>query len=164
MTYLLAFSSIAPKTLVFWGHAMTSGIVDFSSVASIPSLSEELFNVSGSRLISSSSRFGPDYFISSALFENQNQLLSLQQQRYSERLILQEGLTTFFEEPQPPSVTLLSELEKLEYISSFLSPLQLVDISSTLGYIHQLIERNKLIVHKLHFYGVPQVVASLYYR
>jgi predicted O-linked N-acetylglucosamine transferase (SPINDLY family) len=73
LTYFLAFGQLARRSALFWGHAVTSGIP--------------------------SALGGPDYFISSPLFEPQD-LGS--QARYSESLYLMQGLTTYFLPPPTP--------------------------------------------------------------
>lgn len=92
ITYFLSFSRLASKSILFWGHAVTSGITVFSE--------DE-----GKEHIG-----GPDYFVSSVLFEKQyNEKCSSSfchldnpQLQYSERLLLQSGLTTYFERPIAP--------------------------------------------------------------
>jgi hypothetical protein len=177
-TYLLAFSRLAPISLVFWGHAITSGVLDYESIASIPLASSS--NSSGSALISRAHRGGPDYFISSILFENHLLPSLQQQQRYSERLILQEGLTTYFEKPELPftltpsaaafspesaaesdSSPVMSKADRLDYIVSFLSV-------NTREHPHhetfqQTFENIQKILpnpERIHLYGVPQVLIS----
>lgn len=78
-TYFLAFSRLARRSMVFWGHAVTSGIVDN---------------------FSNPDRGGPDYFVSSVLFETNDTVEA--QSQYSERLILLNGMTTYFQRPPPP--------------------------------------------------------------
>lgn len=77
LTYFLSYGRYARRSLLFWGHAITSGIT-----------------ISGSEY--PLSRVGPDYFISSALFEPE---IRYAQQRYSERLLLMRSLTTVFKRP-----------------------------------------------------------------
>lgn len=91
-TYFLGFNRLAKKSVVFWGHAITSGILDYSNLEKILSLNNNTKedNNRVSKLISSYDRGGPDYFVSSVLFENKFLSLNQQQQRYTERLILQE--------------------------------------------------------------------------
>lgn len=83
-SYYLSFYNIACKTVVFWGHAITSGItgVHLSLDSSGTSESDNDMLV------------GPDYYVSSVLFEHNNGRFA--QYEYSERLLLMEGLTTFF--------------------------------------------------------------------
>jgi hypothetical protein len=110
--YFLAHSRLAKRTLSFWGHAITSGIVDFSHI------------IEKDNLQPSGQRGGPDYFISSVLFEKcrehcndentcqhrhhtryeteSNTCYVAAQKKYSERLLLQEGLTTYFQHPPLP--------------------------------------------------------------
>ena len=114
-TYFLAHSRLALRTLVFWGHAITSGIIDFDHFVdknSTRSIAEKI-----------DQRGGPDYFISSVLFEKchetcvdeqschhdkrrtmeiGDECYSDAQKKYSERLILQQGLTTYFYHPPAP--------------------------------------------------------------
>ena len=71
--YFLSFSRLARRSIVFWGHAITSGVFDFSTVSSNSSLNWN-------------NRGGPDYFVSSELFERKRR----PQDRYTERLILME--------------------------------------------------------------------------
>jgi hypothetical protein len=159
-TYLLAFSRLAPISLVFWGHAITSGVLDYAAISSIPPGPSS--NSSGSRLISRASRGGPDYFISSVLFENHLIPPLQQQQRYSERLILQEGLTTYFEHPEQPfpvSTSAESVEGRLGYIASFLSAtsLDLPRDETPWSYVEMVIKKNLPDPKMIHLYGVPQV-------
>ena len=59
--YFLAHSRLALRTVSFWGHAITSGIVDFDSNFDDKDKDEDV-------------RGGPDYFVSSVLFEKCQQL------------------------------------------------------------------------------------------
>jgi hypothetical protein len=106
-----------------------------------------------------------------------------QQQRYSERLILQEGLTTYFEEPEPPfsleelrlvspdneasassphsSVNLFQTFhQKLSFLASILSPIHLKEgTQSSLAYLEQLIDG--MAHREPRLYGVPQTLYKL---
>ena len=160
-TYLLSFSRLASISIVFWGHAITSGVLDYTSISSIPPDSSP--NSSGSRLISRADRGGPDYFLSSVLFENHLLPAHQQQQRYSERLILQEGLTTYFEKPEQPFTFPSSEksgdLPTLEdrfgYIESLLSS------SSQDQSLFQTVIQYLPDPNMIHLYGIPQVLIRL---
>jgi hypothetical protein len=170
-TYLLAFSRLATKSLVFWGHAITSGIIDFSVRSETDADKDR------------DTRGGPDYFISSVLFESHLVSPLQQQQRYSERLILQEGLTTYFEDPEPPfsleelrlvspdneasassphsSVNLFQTFhQKLSFLASILSPIHLKEgTQSSLAYLEQLIDG--MDHREPRLYGVPQTLYKL---
>jgi hypothetical protein len=110
--YFLSFARLARRSIVFWGHATTSGITALTNIsnylnnASSTSSSSSSSTLSSSTLSSSSTttsfstQDGPDYFVSSILFERNNGLNS--QQEYSERLILMNGMTTYFETPPKP--------------------------------------------------------------
>jgi hypothetical protein len=116
-TYFLAFARLARRTVVFWGHASTSGIspLDKLVVTSLSAGSQAGYG------------FGPDYFISSELFEpyytgpiferehymnsgcssssnsRNRRRKSNVQKKYSERLLLLPGLSFGFFRPPPPS-------------------------------------------------------------
>lgn len=85
-SYFLAFSRLARRSVVFWGHAVTSGIVDDFATFS----AHRGINIS----LSTFRRFfagGPDYFVSSVLFEDsRNGGRHCSQLRYVERLILMQ--------------------------------------------------------------------------
>ena len=126
--FFLAHSRLAKRTLSFWGHAITSGIVDFAYLmgrAAAAEKEEEGEEEEEGAGELSHHRGGPDYFISSVLFEacldgktdtgnsrsnntsrsscsSSNECYALAQQKYSERLLLQEGLTTYFLHPPLP--------------------------------------------------------------
>jgi len=126
LAYFLAFSRLARRTALFWGHATTSGITRFDARApsrdyrSKGSLKEEdsRRGGSGDGMSSSSSsesnmddvinedvnEGGVDYFLSSELFEAPFG----GQRRYSERLYLMRGLTTCFHTPTPPGAAALA--------------------------------------------------------
>ena len=76
LTYFLGFARLARRSVLFWGHAVTSGI---------------------------SNEHGIDYFVSSELFVEDRTDATLGQRDYSERLWLMSGLTTCFERPIPPA-------------------------------------------------------------
>lgn len=128
LAYFLAFGRLARRTVVFWGHATTSGITRFDARPPPP----------GERPIAASHRSteaaaardpardpvddpvdgpvdgpvngedggggGPDYFVSSELFEAPFG----GQRRYSERLYLMRGVTTCFAAPTPPDAAALA--------------------------------------------------------
>ena len=82
MTYFLAFSRFARRSVLFWGHAVTSGIVDDT----ITVASNGGVNVTRVRNLRAG---GPDYFVSSVLFEDTHKGgRQCAQLRYSERLLL----------------------------------------------------------------------------
>ena len=91
LTYFLAFGRVARRSVVFWGHAVSSGISSFAP---------DEVSASGLKHVG-----GPDYFVSSELFETPLSDVAgpasplNPQQQYSERLLLQRGMTTFFEHP-----------------------------------------------------------------
>ena len=88
LTYFLSFARLARKTVLFWGHAVTSG-------------------VSRADAADGTEAGGIDYFVSSELFvEDRVKDLTLGQRDYSERLWLMSGLTTCFERPVAPAKTL----------------------------------------------------------
>lgn len=84
--YFLPFSRLAKRTVLFWGHAVTSGISNFDAQAAIGINTPHVLG-------------GIDYFVSSNMFERD---ASSAQQRYSERLYLMQGLTTYFYPPIAP--------------------------------------------------------------
>lgn len=103
-TYFLAFARLAHRSILFWGHAVTSGIsvadcVDMSQDHDIRSPSGQADKVCG----------GIDYFVSSELFENASSP-SLGQDDYSEQLWLMQGLTTRFALPVSPSARNLDSM------------------------------------------------------
>lgn len=78
-TYFLAFSRLARRSVLFWGHAVTSGIapIDDASTPTRPGGGRhrsELPDVNG----------GIDYFVSSWLFEHR-ELGRRAQRKYTER-------------------------------------------------------------------------------
>lgn len=77
-TYFLAFSRLARRSVLFWGHAITSGISAFDAIAASRSAD------SRHRELNAAASGGIDYFVSSWLFENQ-ELGRLAQRKYSER-------------------------------------------------------------------------------
>ena len=106
MTYLLAFGRLAHRSVVFWGHAVTSGIC-------VENTSEERHTSSFERSGAKAQdwdRGGPDYFVSSSLFESRGRVAQLE---YSERLVLMDGLVSYFERPPLP----LSDKEFLQLVS-----------------------------------------------
>lgn len=89
-TYFLSFARLAKRSVVFWGHAMTSGVVDWAAISHMARLNSQKNADADSGHLSSTLmspwyRGGPDYFVSSELFESH----PYPQNRYSERLILQ---------------------------------------------------------------------------
>ena len=83
-TYFLAFSRLAERTAVFWGHATTSGIHYLDG---------------NSRSDSTGNMGGVDYFISSRILESNARFA---QRKYSERLLFLRGMTTAFPLPKKP--------------------------------------------------------------
>lgn len=84
MSYFLAFSRFARRSILFWGHAVTSGIVD-DVMMTTPQSGVNVSRVQNLRA------GGPDYFVSSILFEDtQKGGRQCAQLRYSERLVLME--------------------------------------------------------------------------
>jgi len=132
-TYFLAFAQLATKSVLFWGHAVTSGIhqrlfeyqyrniVSHHNNYNYNNISESLLDIEDRAYLyiednSSDDRWaidqhwlndssftsnynGMDYFVSSELFETSSMFA---QYEYSERLLLQSGLTTYFEWPDIP--------------------------------------------------------------
>ena len=104
--YFLAFSRLAHRSALFWGHAVTSGITRMD----VP-------NSGGG------GGGGIDYFVSSELFEASHPRfvddgaggglgsgardpdLARAQRRYTERLYLMRSLTTSFQRPPSPTST-----------------------------------------------------------
>lgn len=82
ITYFLAFSRLARRSALFWGHAVTSGISP-----------QDCF-----QLTNEIDCGGIDYFVSSDLFEDDVG-------DYSEKVWLMRGLTTRFPRPVAPSTT-----------------------------------------------------------
>lgn len=76
--YFLSYSKLARVSMVFWGHAITSGVL----------VCKDDFNTENASSGTSNCDQGPDYFISSELFENSNHIVA--QSKYTERLILQK--------------------------------------------------------------------------
>ena len=104
LNYFLAFGRLARRTAVFWGHAATSGITRFDAWASNGAREAAGLSAHSDGQIEgegSGSGGGPDYFVSSELFEAPFG----GQRRYSERLYLMRGLTTCFEPPAPPGAS-----------------------------------------------------------
>jgi len=132
-SYFLAFAQLATKSVLFWGHAVTSGIhqrlfeyqyrniVSHHNNYNYNNISESLLDIEDRAYLyiednSSDDRWaidqhwlndssftsnynGMDYFVSSELFETSSMFA---QYEYSERLLLQSGLTTYFEWPDIP--------------------------------------------------------------
>lgn len=134
-TYFLSFGRLARRSLVFWGHAVTSGVQGANTAATrmrtnsgehqkgwehrSPGPHPSREDTQGG---DDATRGGPDYFISSVLFEgvmgedNSVHLegsadpeygrsscgVTFSQLEYAERLLLMDGLTTFFEYPAMP--------------------------------------------------------------
>ena len=74
LSYFLAFSRFSHRSIVFWGHAVTSGIVDRASLRDG---------------VDDAFRGGPDYFVSSILFEDTRVGgRKCAQAKYTERLVL----------------------------------------------------------------------------
>jgi tetratricopeptide (TPR) repeat protein len=125
MSYMLAFARLAHRSVVFWGHALSSGITSAENL--------DVYNISGLTTHDDEDRRGgPDYFISSVLFEGNTEpeyvddlsfdelmrrssgttasspaaqdrrRLQHAQLQYSERLLLMNSLTTSFEKPAKP--------------------------------------------------------------
>ena len=67
--YFLSFSRLAERTVAFWGHATTSGVTASDGYL---------------RNVSSIDAGGVDYFISSAIIEEEGLFA---QRKYSERLV-----------------------------------------------------------------------------
>lgn len=85
-TYFLAFSRFAHRSIVFWGHAVTSGISDNNR----PPVRLRS-NIANASRMNSAWAGGPDYFVSSVLFEDtRNGGRRCAQLRYVERLVLME--------------------------------------------------------------------------
>jgi hypothetical protein len=89
-SYFLAHSRLAKRSVVFWGHAITSGVVDWAAIRHTARQNNDMREGkspvdSSSLLLSPWYRGGPDYFVSSELFESH----PYPQNRYSERLFLQ---------------------------------------------------------------------------
>lgn len=123
-TYFLAFARLARRSILFWGHAVTSGISVADCVATsrfhdIRSPSGEMEKFCG----------GIDYFVSSELFENATSP-SLGQEDYSEQLWLMQGLTTRFARPVSPST------RKLDSILPSFSRRRLYLVPQTLYKLH----------------------------
>ncbi len=93
-TYFTAFSRLAQKSIVFWGHAVTSGIIDRyyfqnfdNKTSDATSDFKSIYHDPQSAL--DHKRGGPDYFVSSVLFEDTRiGGLMYSQAKYSERLIV----------------------------------------------------------------------------
>ena len=106
-TYFMSFTRLARRSVVFWGHATSSGVVDFSVMRKLVTsrcplhqkvddggecdggnvqVTRNVSRQGQSTLLSTWNRGGPDYFVSSEMFESQ----PFPQHRYSERLILQQ--------------------------------------------------------------------------
>jgi len=78
VTYFLAFAKLARRSLMFWGHAITSGIT-------------------GEDNLMEGGVGGVDYFVSSELFEVEGY-----EDKYTEKVYMMKGLTTYFEHPVSP--------------------------------------------------------------
>ena len=81
ISYFLAFHRLAKRSVVFWGHALTSGITGVNQHSN-PDDAESI---------------GPDYYVTSRLFERESGRFA--QFHYSERVVLMDTLTTYFEVP-----------------------------------------------------------------
>ncbi len=127
ITYFLGFHQLAKRSVVFWGHALTSGItginrhVSSSDEASIGPDSGINRHVSSSDEAS----VGPDYYISSRLFEKNDGKYA--QFHYSERVLLMDTLTTYFERPP--------------------KPLRLVDIDPLASNTHELCNKKQFLIY-----------------
>lgn len=112
LAYFLAFGRLARRTAVFWGHATTSGITRFDASpplgggpASGGPAGGDPADVGPADVgPAGGGGGGPDYFVSSELFEAPFG----GQRRYSERLYLMRGLTTCFAAPAPPDAQALA--------------------------------------------------------
>ncbi|CAM9573588.1 unnamed protein product, partial [Phaeothamnion confervicola] len=106
-TYMLAFSRLARRSALFWGHAVTSGISAADAVARpLPAISATAAAgmapaVTIGSAAAEAAAGGIDYFVSSMLFEPADPTEA--QRRYAERLYLMRGLTTKFRPPIAPA-------------------------------------------------------------
>ena len=136
MTYFLAFSRLAARTVAFWGHATTSGISSSDIYCNDGNSGD---NYEGG---------GIDYFISSHLFETEGRLA---QRKYSERLVLMSGMVSSFPTPPPlqpnfstSNIALNRVLLKREFLINMHAELQdLLPQHFTLYTVPQ-------ILHKVH--------------
>ena len=85
MSYFLLFARLARRQVLFWGHAVTSGVSQFDT--------DHTPGVGGG-----------DYFVSSTLFEPRDEMRG--QDDYAEQLYLMRGLTTRFLPPVQPRLSL----------------------------------------------------------
>jgi hypothetical protein len=187
--YFLAQSRLAKRTLSFWGHAITSGIVDSSGLTNKNAFGE---------IQSPEQRGGPDYFISSVLFEkcweNCNNLETCQatpqaesmcysetQKKYSERLLLQEGMTTYFYHPPlplrwyeidemipaPVVVDVVSEYrvsllpDKLSFLAFFHSSNEGRAYDENMVQLRAILENYDISENDIKMYCIPQTLYKL---
>ena len=181
--YFLAHSRLALRTVSFWGHAITSGIVDFDSNFDDKDKDEDV-------------RGGPDYFVSSVLFEKCQQLCSSEktctarenkecfgdaQKKYSERLLLQEGLTTYFYHPPlpltwdeigdvMPSPIVTDETsehrfpmlpDKFPFLAQFLSFSGSESFESSMDILRGIFEKHSISEGSFRLYCIPQTLYKL---
>ena len=77
-TYFLSFSRLARRSIVFWGHAVTSGVSGYqhTEVGDNDGHGSAGGNLYGERVNLTGEfdweRGGPDYFVSSVLFESKS--------------------------------------------------------------------------------------------
>ena len=138
-TYFLSFYRLARRSIVFWGHATTSGLTGISTINSTTNIDQN------------GDWIGPDYFLSSTLFEKNGPELA--QLEYSERLILMDGMTTYFEKPNPP---MTYEELGLDLINGNSNPFRLPDKRDFLIYLDSTLDAS--LPMEFILYGVPQTL------
>lgn len=82
-SYFLSFGRLARRSVLFWGHAVTSGIQAFDGISTNELGLEDRIDSSEIYNIYLETG-GVDYFVSSWLFEDQD-LGRLAQRKYTER-------------------------------------------------------------------------------
>jgi tetratricopeptide (TPR) repeat protein len=186
-TYFLSFARLARRSVVFWGHAVTSGIntrvfdrmnddasIDDSSInicAQYPELCNRHPHDRGTDKSSTDDDSGPDYFISSVLFESQGIYAQLE---YSERLLLFEGMTTYFYRPPSPldssdianaSINSSSSKEKstsMKFLDYLLASDKSCDEAVHVVYRISCNETRQLFRSQVwHVYAIPQTLYKL---
>ena len=146
-TYFLSFYRLARRSIVFWGHATTSGLTGINE-NSINSLFMNITDLNEN----DDEWIGPDYFLSSTLFEKNGPELA--QLEYSERLILMDTMTTYFEKPNHPMS--FEELGLKGDIERSVNPFHLPDKRDFLLYLDPTLEAKLPTAFVL--YGVPQTL------
>ena len=145
-TYFLSFYRLARRSIVFWGHATTSGLTGINENR----IDSVFTNITD--LKENDEWIGPDYFLSSTLFEKNGP--DLAQLEYSERLILMDSMTTYFEKPSPPMSS--EELGLKRNIERSADDFHLPDKRDFLVYLDPTLEAKLPTAFVL--YGVPQTL------